>query len=148
MCDHCITLTAYIYLDVFLLDALKSVFFRASLAHFKKSGAPVGGEWQLFQHDVLRHANFLPKIHLCIGTQREKERREFGYPTQISDKAFLFISLSFRLINRNYIHTGKKSSHSRALLTCYSCQYDKQQVIFCLNPLLSSACFVVSAACW
>ncbi len=68
-CDCCITVYAYIkLLVVFILDALKSVLFRASLAHFEEPGASVWGKRQLLQHDVLRHAHFLPKIHLYIWT--------------------------------------------------------------------------------
>lgn len=61
-------------LFVFILAGLKSVFFGAFLAHFEKTGAPVGGKRQLLQHDVLRHANFLPEIHLYIWTQTKDER--------------------------------------------------------------------------
>ncbi len=68
-------LSAYVELLVVLvLDALKSVFFGASLAYFEETGAPVGSERQLLQHDVLGHAHFLPKIHLHIWTQGDKQK--------------------------------------------------------------------------
>lgn len=65
--DVICTYSSYIeQLVVLVLDGLKRVFFRSSLAHFEETRASVGGERQLLQHDVLRHTHFLPKIHFYI----------------------------------------------------------------------------------
>lgn len=153
-CAMIASVSAYIeLLVVFVLRALKSVFFGASLAHFEKTGAPVWGQRQLLQHDVLRHANFLPKIHLYIWTQGDKQTmKELVYTIYdlISDKTYLFIYLlSSHLLNliEHKLYSHRKKSPLRGLLTWYSCQHDKRERIFPHNPLMSSACSVVSAAC-
>lgn len=64
---------SYVWLRVVLVaDALERVFLGASLAHFEEAGAPVRGQGQLLQHDVLGHANFLPQIHFSIWTDVDK----------------------------------------------------------------------------
>ena len=117
-CDSCIEVSAYIeLLVVFILDALKSVFFRASLAHFEKTGAPVWSERQLLQHDVLRRVDFPPKIHLHIWTRGDKQKtKELVYTIYkidlISDKTNLFSyfpssHLSNLIEHKLYSHTKK-----------------------------------------
>lgn len=57
--------------------------------------------------------------------------------------------LSSHLLNliEHKLYSHRKKSPLHGLLTWYSCQHDKWEMIFPRNPLMSSACFVVSAAC-
>lgn len=88
----CITVSAYTgLLGVFILDALKSVFFRAPLAHFEKTGAPVWCQRQLLQHDVLRHVAFPPKIHLYIWT-RQTVNKQGGDINWFTSRHIYFLS--------------------------------------------------------
>lgn len=151
-------------LVVFILEALKSVFFGASLAHFEETGAPVGGKRQLLQHDVLRYAHFLPKLHLCIWTVGDKNNKKkmcvcvcvFSTAIRLSDKTFILqipITLSLNTntqkLKHNAINTSKQNKKKPLceLLTWYSCQYDERGIIFPRDQLMFGACFAVCSAC-
>lgn len=117
-----ITVSTYIELFVVLImDALKSVFFWASLAHFEETGAPVWGERQLLQHNVLWHVNFLAKIHLYVWTEGDMQNNEW-----LEYTIYTWELIDFRLeilifpishnptyqtsLNIYYIHAGKKKN--------------------------------------
>lgn len=121
----------------FILDALESVFFGAPLAHLEEPGAPVGGKRQLVQHDVFRHAHFLPKIHLHIWEQGKKQRLNnlgaFGRIAPINQTS----------LNKN-IHRRLKKVPLIGLLMWRFCQHDKWGII---HRLLPDAGFVGCSSC-
>lgn len=154
ICDYCITVSAYIeLLVVFILDALKSVFFWASLAHFEETRAPVWGKRQLLQHDVLRRIDFLPKSHLCIWTQRDKQKtKELVYTINTCKLIWLLtrqihFSISYTptyqtSLNTNYIHTEKSLLQKALYMDCWlgtPADMMNEQ----LSPLVIHSCLVL-----